>query len=134
MFRSGMRGSVVCLVAALLLVGVPAQAPAGEGDYEPDDTHEHGAPYFGEAMDIGAHKPLEGVLVKGQVKGSLRQFAIRTGPEGRFRRAGLGPDIDPANVVLTCDKSGYRTVEVMRRRMSGAQYAPVEVECLLERQ
>ena len=108
-------------------------AAAGEADFEPDDIHEHGTPYFGEAKDIKGMTPLEGVRFKAQLKGTMRFFIISTDDEGRFRRSGMGTDVDPENVEVTCEKNGFRTVDVMRRRMSGAKNAPVEVECLLER-
>lgn len=120
-------------IAALLLL-LAAPAHAGEADHEPDDTHEHGAAYFGEAKDIRGLTPVEAVLVKGQVRGTTRFFIIPTDPEGRFKRAGLGLDVDAEKVEFTCEKAGYRLVDVMRRRMSGAKDAAVEVECLLERQ
>ncbi|MGE0626263.1 MAG: carboxypeptidase-like regulatory domain-containing protein [Hyphomicrobiaceae bacterium] len=121
-------------VLALLLIPPSSIACAGETEFEPDDAHEHGAPFFGEAKDIRGMGPLEGVLVRGEVKNSLRMFVIRTDPDGRFRRPGLGADIDADTVTITCEKNGYRTVEVLRRRLPGDTHAPVEVECLLEKQ
>ena len=106
---------------------------AGEADFEPDDIHEHGPPYFGEAKDIKGLKPLEDVQIKVQVKGTSRFFIVQTDGEGRFRRNGLGTDVDPANVEFACEKSGFRTIEIMHRRLSSAKFSPVEIECLLER-
>ena len=106
---------------------------AGEADFEPDDIHEHGPPYFGEAKDIKGLKPLEDVQIKVQVKGTRRFFIVQTDGEGRFRRNGLGTDVDPANVEFACEKSGFRTIEIMHRRLSSAKFSPVEIECLLER-
>jgi hypothetical protein len=106
---------------------------AGEADFEPEDFHEHGHPYFGEAKDIKGLKPLADVRMKVQVKGTKHFFIIQTDADGRFRRNGLGTDVDPENVEFTCDKNGYRTVDVMHRKMSTAKFSPVEIECLLEK-
>jgi hypothetical protein len=120
-------------LAAVLLLTAPTLAAAGEADFEPSDVHEHGAPYFGEAKDIKGFAPLEDVRIKVQVKGTARFFIVQTDAEGRFRRNGLGNDVDPEKVEFFCEKPGFRTVEVMSRRMSKAKDAPVEIECLLER-
>jgi len=118
---------------AVSLSLLASAAFAGEADFEPDDIHEHGPPYFGEAKDIKGLKPLEDVQIKVQVKGTRRFFIVQTDGEGRFRRNGLGTDVDPANVEFACEKSGFRTIEIMHRRLSSAKFSPVEIECLLER-
>lgn len=117
---------------ALVLVHA-APAVAGEADYEPDDVHEHGAPYFGEAKDIKGLQPVDNVRIKVQVKGTLRFFIVQTDEDGRFRRNGLGTEVDPANVEYTCEKQGYRTIDISTRRLARDKFAPVEIECLLEK-
>lgn len=120
------------LLAALALA-VPIAALAGEPEFEPDDIHEHGVPYFGEAKDLKSLGPLPDVRIKVQVKGTMRFFIVQTDDEGRFRRNGLGLDVDPATVEFTCEKNGYRTVDIMTRRLSSGKLAPMEIECLLEK-
>lgn len=126
------------IVRYALMVGLAvslgaSRAPAGEGDFEPDDSHEHGAPFFGEVKDIRTFDPVDNTLVRLQVKGTSRFVIVQTDAEGRFRRSGLGADVDPDAVEATCTKPGYRSIEVMRRRMSSAKTAPVELECLMEK-
>ena len=123
--------SCICAVwlSASLFLLTPAWA--GEADFEPEDFHEHGHPYFGEAKDIKGLAPVADVRMKVQVKGTLRFFIVQTDAEGRFRRNGLGTDVDPEKVDYTCEKTGYRSVEVMHRKMSTAKFSPVEIECLL---
>ena len=113
----------------LVLLAIPAFA--GEADFEPADIHEHGNPYFGEVKDIKGLNPVENARIKVQVKGTMRFFIVQTDAEGRFRRNGLGLDIDPEKVEFSCEKDGFRTVEVMHRKMSSAKLSPVEIECLL---
>lgn len=121
-----------CLALAIASFALPAIA--GEADHEPDDTHEHGAAYFGEAKDIGSLQPLPEVRIKGQLRGTMRFFIMQTDDDGRFKRAGMGLDVDPDKVDVTCEKVGFRTIDVMRRRASGAKDAAVEIECLLEKE
>ena len=118
-------------ILACALLTIPAVA--GEADFEPDDIHEHGNPYFGEAKDIKGLSPVENVRIKVQVKGTMRFFIVQTDAEGRFRRNGLGLDVDPERVEFSCEKEGFRTVEVMHRKMSNAKLSPIEIECLLEK-
>ena len=121
-------------ILALVAGSLAWPALAGEADHEPDDTHEHGAAYFGEAKDIASLQPLPEVRIKGQVRGTMRFFIMQTDDDGRFKRAGMGLDVDPEAVEVTCEKSGYRTIDVMRRRASRAEDAAVEIECLLEKE
>jgi hypothetical protein len=106
---------------------------AGEAEFEPADIHEHGNPYFGEAKDIKGLSPLENVRIKVQVKGTMRFFIVQTDSDGRFRKNGLGLDVDPEKNEYTCEKDGFRTVDVMHRKLSSAKLSPIEIECLLAR-
>ena len=123
--------AVVAIACVSLMLAMPAGA--GEADYEPDDVHEHGAPYFGEAKDIKGLTPVDNVRIKVQLKGRFQFFIVQTDEEGRFRRNGLGTEVDPANVEYTCEKQGYRTVDISTRRLARDKFAPVEIECLLEK-
>jgi hypothetical protein len=127
------RMTLKALSAAVAIGSFALPACAGEADHEPDDTHEHGAAYFGEAKDIGRMEPLANVRIKGQIRGTTRFFIIQTDEDGRFRRAGIGLDVDAETVEITCEKSGFRAIDVLRRRASAAKDAAVEVECLMEK-
>ena len=122
------------IFSTLLVIGIAAApARAGEADYEPDDTNEHGAPFFGEAKNISGLEPVPDVRFKAQVRGTMRFFIAQTDEDGRFKRNGLGTDVYPEKVDVTCEKEGFRTVDVLRRRLSKDKNAAVEVECLLEK-
>lgn len=120
-------------LALAICAALAMPALAGESDSEPDDTEEHGAPFFGEAKDIRGMDPIPDVRIRAQIKGTMRFFLTSTDDEGRFKRSGMGTDVDVENVEITCEKQGFRTIEVMRRRLSKDKFAPVEVECLLEK-
>lgn len=124
--------NVLAAAAAVCCAMLAFTAIAGDGEYEPDDS-EHGAPFLGEVKDIRGFKPVQSAQIKLQIRGTQRFVLFQSDDEGRFRRSGLGAEIDPETVEVTCTKTGYRTIEVMRRRLSTAKDAPVEVECLLER-
>ena len=125
--RLGLRALTI-LTAAL---AYPSLVLSGEADPEPDDTHLYGAPYFGEAKIIPTLDFVPDVRIKGQLKGTPRFFITVTDDHGRFRKEGMGLEVDASNVVFTCEKSGYKTVDVMTRRLSNAKDAAIEVECLM---
>jgi hypothetical protein len=131
MSRQSRRSSCTLMALSLALIAMPTLA--GEADFEPADIHEHGNPYFGEVKDIKGLAPVENARIKVQVKGTMRFFIVQTDGEGRFRRNGLGLDVDPEKVEFFCEKDGFRTVEVMHRKMSSAKLSPIEIECLLAR-
>ena len=124
--RSGLLPALAVLAFALPVL-------AGESDSEPDDTAEHGAPIFGEAKDIRGFEPVADVRIKGLVKGTTRFFITTTDDEGRFKRAGMGTDVDADKYEVTCEKPGFRTIEVVMKRLSKDKHAAVEVECLMEK-
>src|SRR3954463_12830846 len=130
MSRESRRSSTL-MALSLALIAMPVLA--GEADFEPADIHEHGNPYFGEVKDIKGLAPVENARIKVQVKGTMRFFIVQTDGEGRFRRNGLGLDVDPEKVEFFCEKAGFRAVEVMPRKMSSAKLSPIEIECLLAR-
>ena len=116
-------------VAAALLASAAA---AGDADFEGQDDHESGAPFFGEAKDVRGMKPMDGVRVRGEVKGGSFPIIISTDSEGKFKFRGFGKDVIPDNVQISCAKDGFNLIDVARRRLSNAADAPVEIECLLE--
>jgi hypothetical protein len=127
-----MRRLPALTIAALCagLIMLPAHLRAGELESEVDD-HDNGAPFFGAAKDVSSQRPLAAVQVKILAKDRWPVF-INTNDEGDFVLGGLGKTVNPDTVEIACAKQGYRTLDVLRRRMSRAEDAPVEIECLLE--
>ena len=127
-----MRRLPALAIAALCagLMALPVHLRAGELESEMDE-HDNGAPFFGEAKDVSSRRPLATVQVKILAKGSWPIF-INTNDDGRFALGGLGKTVNPDTVEVACAKQGYRTLDVVRRRTSRAEDAPVEIECLLE--
>lgn len=119
-------------LSALLGLALPSVGSAGDADFEGPDDHENGAPFFGEAKDVNGLRPIDGVRVKGEVKGGSFPIIISTDTEGKFKFRGFGKDVNPDNVQISCGKDGYLLIDVARRQMSRDANAPVEIECLLE--
>ena len=109
-------------------------ARAGGADLEAimGDT-ENGAPFFGEAKDVKGLKPLEGVRIRAQLKGQPLPVFVDTNDEGRFSLRGFGKGIDPANVDIKCEMSGYSLIDLSRRRVAKDVDAATEIECLFEK-
>ncbi|MBX9761022.1 MAG: carboxypeptidase-like regulatory domain-containing protein [Beijerinckiaceae bacterium] len=122
------------LAAFVALALSPAPSVAGGADLEAimGDT-EHGAPFFGEATDVKGMKPLEGVRIRAQLKGMPLPVFVNTNEDGRFSLRGFGKGVDPANVDVACEMSGYNLIDLSRRRVSKEPEAATEIECLFEK-
>lgn len=94
---------------------------------------ENGAPFFGEAKDVKGLKPLDGVRIRAQLKGQPLPVFVDTNDEGRFSLRGFGKGIDPANVDIKCEITGYSLIDLSRRRVSRDVDAATEIECLFEK-
>jgi hypothetical protein len=112
-----------------LLAGL---ARAGGDSVEGRDEDDNGG-FFGEAKDIKGFRPVQSARVSAAAKDG-RTYITSTNAEGQFRMGGFGKEVNPDDVDVKCSANGYRSVDVIRRRMSSAPEAPVEVECLLERE
>ena len=54
---------------------------------------------------------------------------------GIYKIPGVGKNIDPDDVTISCAKSGYKEANVVRRpRRASDSKDPVEVECYLQKQ
>lgn len=128
------RIHVTAVVSALAFAGALGPAAAGGADLEAimGDT-EHGAPFFGEALDVKGMKPIEGVRIRAQLKGTPLPVFANTNEDGRFSLRGFGKGIDPTNVEVACEMAGYALLDLSRRRVSAAADAATEIECLFEK-
>lgn len=119
-------------IALLLAIG---SACAGGADLEAimGDT-EDGAPFFGEARDVKGLKPIEGVRIRAQMKGAPLPVFVDTNEDGRFSLRGFGKGVDPDNVNIACEMSGYKLLDLSRRRVSKDPEAATEIECLFEKE
>jgi hypothetical protein len=117
-----LAGFVVTLLA-------PSNLRAGEVASEKDEFN--GPSFFGEAKEAGSLRPIQNVQVKAEL--GEQQVSTYTSDEGSFKIPGFGKDSIADDVKISCTKQGYRTLDLSRRRLSGAADAPVVVECLMEK-
>ncbi len=119
------------LSAAMLALAPALSAEAGGGPGDPMSRQDNGTHFFGEAKDIAGLAPVEGARVKVAITGTRMFLVALTDSDGRFRLEGFGRDVPAEKVEVTCEKSGYRTVEANRRQVGKHAASPIEVECLL---
>jgi hypothetical protein len=121
-----LRVILVCFAVAMLS---PSKSCAGEAVSERDEL-DNGPSFFGEAKEVGSLRPVQNVQVKAEV--GERRISTYTNDEGSFKIPSFGKETAADSVTITCAKQGYRTLDISRRRLSGAADAPVVIECLLE--
>ena len=62
-------------------------------------------------------------------------LVTRTNSLGVYKISGLGKDVDPDSVTISCAKDGYRQANVVPRSRAGADPKdPIEVECYLRKE
>jgi hypothetical protein len=120
---------LVILVALAAIVASPPESRAGESLSEHDEF-DNGPSFFGEAKEAGSLKSIQNVQVKAEL--GARKMLANTNADGQFKLPSFGKQTAVENVIVSCAKEGYRTIDVSRRRMSSAADAPVQIECLLE--
>ena len=135
MSRRSLPASVLArALTALVVSAAPFAASAGGGPGDPDSVQEQGTHFFGEVKDVAGFRPVEGARVKVAITGTPQFLVVLTDASGRFRLEGFGRDVAVNNVTVTCNKTGYRQVEAMRRQMGKHAASPIEVECLMARE
>lgn len=121
-------------VIALLLYAACATAQAGGGINEPHEhTEEDGPTYFGFVRDQ-RNAPVNDAKVTLKIPNGLT-YVTRTDRSGIYRVRGLGKQVNPNEVVISCAKDGYTQLRVVRRpNPRGKAVKSVETECRLQRQ
>jgi hypothetical protein len=120
---------LVLVISCAVIAGSPRGAYAGESLGERDEA-DVGPYFFGDAREVGSLKYLQNVRVTAELGG--RRMLINTNSDGHFKLPSFGKDTVADDVTISCTKTGYRTVDISRRRMANDGDAPVSVECLLE--
>jgi hypothetical protein len=103
-----------------------------EIDFDPegDPIHEYQGPaFFGFVKDTnGASVPDAKVTLAAKGRDAV---IARTNSVGVYR-ANLGKDVDANDVAISCEKSGFKQVRVLRRTaQSASTQTPIEIECTL---
>ena len=99
-------------------------------DAEGDPIHEYQGPaFFGFVKNTnGASVPDATVTLAAKGRDAV---IARTNSVGIYR-VSLGKDVDANDVVVSCEKTGFKQVRVLRRTAQGASpQTPIEIECTL---
>ena len=124
-----MNGAALIAAAALAFACTPAMA-GGEMGF--DEHPDEGLVFFGFVKD-GRGAPIAGAKVTATMK-SGNTFIVQTTAAGLYRLPTFSKEINPADVVITCVKEGYKQTRVIRRQATKADpLKPVETECRMER-
>ncbi len=117
---------------SLLSLGVAAVAHAGAGVNDPHEHDDDGPAYFGFVRDArGA--PVADAKVTLKLPSGL-SYVVRSDRAGLYRARGLGKEIKPADVTISCAKDGYEMLRVVRRPPArGKAVKAVETECRLQK-
>ncbi len=121
--------ALIAGAALSVLSAIPALA--GGDDYDAaNDTESRGPVYFGFVRDHrGSPVPDARVLLKPKSGDPLEVKANVLG----FYRSHVSKDFKPDEVAVSCDKNGYKPLNVMRRNPSGSSEMNIETNCTLQR-
>lgn len=127
-----MKSALRCVYfIACLVLGAGAWAGGGIND-EPQRNEDDGPSYFGFVKDARGGA-IEAAKVTIRVKNGI-SYVLHTNARGVYRLRGLGKQINPDDVVVTCAKEGFKQTRVFRRPLPrGKPVKAVETECRLER-
>ena len=125
-----MRRTAAAFVFCAMVAVVPAPPAWAGGDEEngaPDP--ENGPSYFGFVRDKrGLGVPEASVMLR--LKDG-EPVVVKSNVLGLYRTH-LGKDVKPDDVAVSCEKSGYKQVNITRRKQA-ADAPSVETSCTLER-
>lgn len=125
----------VCAIAMIALGAIDLPlAYAGGGINEPHEhSEEDGPTYFGFVRDM-RNAPINDVKITLKIASGLT-YVTRTDRSGIYRVRGLGKQVNPNDVVITCSKDGYTQTRVLRRpNPRGKAVKSIETECRMQRQ
>src|SRR6201989_2242656 len=105
-----MAGAVLAITCAVSLAAWAGGAGFGDDD---DNSEEEGAAYFGFVKDTnGSTMPDAKVTVGIKDRGGV---VTRTDALGAYKVPGFGKDVSPNEVIVACEKQGYKQTRVYRR-------------------
>ena len=126
-------GSIVALVAAIVLVAPEAGIAGGTGFTDEDINASDGPAFFGFVREVGG-AGISDAKVTAEVK-DRGALVTRTDIMGVYKIPGFGKDVNPDDVIISCAKDGYKQANVRRMpHATGDSNDPVEVECYLQKQ
>ncbi len=126
----------VCFAAWLIfgMTWVASGVRAGAGVNDDHDHDEDAGPsYFGFVRDM-RNAPVADAKVSVKIANGV-SYVVRSSKVGLYRVRGLGKEISPNDVSISCAKDGYRQIRVVRRPLTrGKPVKAIETECRLQRE
>jgi len=122
------------LTVALLLAGLTAARAGGQMTFG-DDTNtsaNDGPAFFGFVRDADGSAVADAKVTAAVKTGGA--VVTTTNTMGIYKFPGFAKSINPNDIVISCDKSGYKQANVVRRpNAAGDMTDPIEVECYLQK-
>ena len=117
--------------ATALALALAAPAFAGGDDYDAaNDTESEGPAYFGFVRDHRGSPVSDARVVLKPKSGDA--VTLKTNVLGLYR-SHIRKEVKPDDVEVSCEKSGYKQAQVMRRNPPGATDMHIETNCTLQR-
>jgi hypothetical protein len=128
----GWRGSIASLAVGVTCMLATAAWAGGSSFGDDDDAEDEGPAYFGFVRDTSGGTVPDAKVTVGIVnRGGV---VTRTDALGVYRVPGFGKEVDPGDVVVSCEKEGYKQTKTLRRTTPTALNVPIiETECTLQR-
>jgi hypothetical protein len=118
----------------LMLAGLTAARAGGQMTFG-DDTNtsaNDGPPFFGFVRDADGSAVADAKVTAAVKTGGA--VVTTTNTMGIYKFPGFAKNINPNDIVISCDKSGYKQANVVRRPSApGDVTDPIEVECYLQK-
>ena len=118
-----------------LMLAAPAATRAGGQMTFGDDTNtsaNDGPPFFGFVRDADGSAVADAKVTAAVKTGGA--VVTTTNSLGVYKFPGFAKSINPDDIVISCEKTGYKQTNVARRPgPQGDMTDPIEVECYLQK-
>jgi hypothetical protein len=119
------------ILAAVSVAALAAPVLAGGDDYDAANDHDNKGPvYYGFVRDHrGVPVSDARVVLKPKTGDALE---LKTNVLGLYR-SHVAKGVQPDDIAVSCEKSGYKQVTVARRNPPGSSEMNIETNCTLQR-
>lgn len=123
--------TLALIAGAALSIVSAAPGLAGGDDYDAaNDTENRGPVYFGFVRDNRGSPVADARVVLKPKNGD--PLELKANVLG-FYRSHVSKDFRPDEVAVSCDKNGYKQLNVARRNPSGSSEMNIETNCTMQR-